>query len=117
MGGGNGQKAKMARERNMEKNKPAKGTINSFSSHLFPVPFLAFSILFIFLILLHHTINDAITFFFFFYYFVFLINDHQSLSIMNLVGRLGGTEGKKAKNGTGKIWRFFPQLASTNAIA
>ncbi|TKY51019.1 SERF family protein [Spatholobus suberectus] len=26
MGGGNGQKSKMARERNMEKNKPAKGS-------------------------------------------------------------------------------------------
>nr|CAB3500421.1 unnamed protein product [Digitaria exilis] len=26
MGGGNGQKAKMARERNMEKNKAAKGS-------------------------------------------------------------------------------------------
>lgn len=25
MGGGNGQKAKMAREKNLEKNKPSKG--------------------------------------------------------------------------------------------
>ncbi|KAF8729060.1 hypothetical protein HU200_018374 [Digitaria exilis] len=30
MGGGNGQKAKMARERNMEKNKAAKGARCSF---------------------------------------------------------------------------------------
>lgn len=26
MGGGNGQKAKMAREKNLEKNKPSKGS-------------------------------------------------------------------------------------------
>jgi hypothetical protein len=31
MGGGNGQKAKTARERNMEKQKAAKGT------HIFPL--------------------------------------------------------------------------------
>lgn len=29
MGGGNGQKSKMAREKNMEKQKPARGSISS----------------------------------------------------------------------------------------
>ena len=38
MGGGNGQKAKMAREKNLEKQKGAKGTFSSLTSFASSIP-------------------------------------------------------------------------------
>lgn len=44
MGGGNGQKSKTARLRNLEKQKPAKGTSCPFSFGVLELSFFAFSV-------------------------------------------------------------------------
>jgi len=48
MGGGNGQKSKMARERNMEKSKSSKGISSFFSLQILVVSFSPFRSVFLF---------------------------------------------------------------------
>jgi hypothetical protein len=65
MGGGNGQKAKMARERNLEKQKAAKGTHYTPS---FPNDF--------------EDNNKSINVFFFFFFFCFVLSKVPILVVL-----------------------------------